>query len=498
MFTIGGYDEGKLYDRLARTSPLLITVSGKHITSVGLRALGWMCGATLTTLTFERTDADENDQRLCFQRCPLLAAYNLYLPYHNLLLPFAHWCPQLETLTLNGSFLTTAVVTELNSLKHLRSLTLFQPLIFNQLEGGYLTGPSFFNSAASVNLERLALDLAQLLVHDATIQSIARSFPNLNAFSLVNIILDDLSSASIDLLIQSCVYLEEFRVSNRRLKSIISPLSDDTLYELSQHCPFLKRVELDGSFSETALVAFIQATPGLTELVIDILTEMSIEALTGCPKLEKLHATTIIASDASMCRLFQSCRQLSDLSMNKASKATLSCLVHKCLKLTNLKLSGTDDHALSALVWSPRLQSLHLSDPPTPATTGLLAVIKGCTRLRKLTVNTYDQASISGRIPSMYIHVPRHRHYEFVISQYYKSKDTGLSSCRPHIYSEESRQIALKLLSIATITGCTVSVYLLRWSQRALCSLTWKLVELWPYIAQYISSKCSIVYLRHN
>ena len=226
---------------------------------------------------------------------------------------------------------------------------------------------------------------------------------------------------------------------------------------------------------------------------MDTLTEASIDALTSCPRLEKLHVATVAASGASMCRLFQSCSQLSDLSMNKASKATLSCLAHKCPKLTSLQLSGTDDDALPPLAWSSRLHTLHLSGPTSKATAGLLKVIKGCTRLRRLTVDTYSPVVIS--VARIYLHIPRHRHYQYALTQHRKSEDTGLRSSSGYVYDEEGRRLALKIWSIAATTGCTASLYLLGWSQRALCRLTSKLVELWPYMAQYISSKCSIVYV---
>ena len=472
--TTGGYDEGKLYDRLARTSPRLATVSGKRITSIGLRALGWMSGATLTTRHFNKIDVNENDLLLLSQHCPLLKDLSLGMTSSNLpsdliwvdmleapkhysvVQAVVRHCPNLETLTLNEWSITYALAEAVASLVYLRSLRLHRCYDF--------TWHVFFTSLASLDLECLVLEYAQSFANNLTIQSIAHSFPNLKTFSLINTVLDDVSAASIDLLIRSCEYLEEFCVSSRKLNSNNSPLSDTTLCLLSKHCPLIKRVELGGTFSDAALVAFTKATPDLRELVVETLTETSIKALTKyCPKLEKLHATTVEAPGASMCRLFQSCRQLSDLSMNKATKATLSCLAHKCPKLTNLQLSGTDDDAVSALVWSRWLQSLHLSDLTSVRATGLLKVIKGCTRLRKLTVDAHFPFAIILSIPSIFKHIPRNRHYQATISTTAVSEDPNIESVTlPAVYCDGLVRFVLAVFSTIITTTCTALLYRLR------------------------------------
>ena len=220
---IGGYDEGELYDRLARVSPHLTTVSGKHITSIGLRALGWMCGATLTTLNFDTIEANEHDQQLSFQRCPLLKVLKVIWPYFRYsphsLLAFADCCPHLETLTLSECFLTTELVAALNSLT-VRSLYLS---CCHQSE--YLAGSNFFTSFASVNLECLVLDYAKDYAYDATIQSIASCCPNLKSFSLINTVLDNVSAASIECLSRA-VYTSRSSVSrggNANQQTLPSP-----------------------------------------------------------------------------------------------------------------------------------------------------------------------------------------------------------------------------------------------------------------------------------
>ena len=406
---IGDYDEGKLYDRLARAFPRLNWIFGINITSLGLRALGFMCGSTLTGFGFVKVDANDNDIRLFLERCSMLGGFVDGLPSsflqedpskdHSVVETLARHCPLIEDLCLSSITISDRSMQELSLLCNLKRLTLAKSSVTR-------TGiRQFLESNTGSQLESLSFahveafsthDIDSLLDHPYS--AIAMNCKHLKVLNVsINTVFDDLSAALLETVLASCVNLEELCIQD------INPFDltnrDSILSALMAHCPNIVGLSLGGTFSEAVLLDLFRTYPRLTELWIWFLNDASIQALClHCPLLLKFSTYTKGRSDAGLCQFFESHPNLVEAPVIYSNKALVS-LARSCPKLTNLSLTlqyeGFGSSALEAIGLCRNLVTLAISLGVALSDEHAGALGKSCRRVRELTLNC-EKVSASG------------------------------------------------------------------------------------------------------
>ena len=411
--TIGDYDEGKLYDRLARVCPRLTSVSGKHITGIGLRALGWMCGSTLTTLTFYDMTTNVNDIILLLQRCPLLKVFNLDLtvpkpldedPSENerVIQALVHSCPLLEELTLTSTSITDNCMLDLGALRKLIKLNIDQSTLLTRTGiSRFLESNTQLESLIFTDVRAFSRRVIDLHV-DSIYTSIALNCKRLKVLDVYNMLGVDLSIGLVTIL-SSCVNLEVIRIQDLFSYNYIN--RDNLLLALMTHCPNIVCINLGGCYSDAVLIDLFRTYPQLTELKVHKLTDSAIDALNQyCPLLEML--STHDVSEAALCQFFECHPNLVEAPVIN-SKVALVSLARHCQRLMHLQIGfRTADYDISSFVEIERFHnlvslSIALGTPLNNEQAAILAT--RCWRIRRLTLHDF---SASG-IVTMILHMPR-------------------------------------------------------------------------------------------
>jgi hypothetical protein len=209
-------------------------------------------------------------------------------------------------------------------------------------------------------------------------------------------------SKSIDIpsftkIIKSCTGLTSLQLGRFKVSSAIPVIIE--------YCPGIKILEVcgDGNSSSTdaSMLKLAEGCPQLESLTFlqsrsGIFSNAFMRFVDSCPRLTTLNLSENQLTDAILCTIVESSRDLIDLNINRnklLTDSTLFGLANNCKQLKTLDISEnnlpTDASLIKLAENCKQLQTLDISGNSHYYETSLYFLIKSCSQLRSLRVSTF-------------------------------------------------------------------------------------------------------------
>ena len=391
---------------MARVCPNLTEISGKHIDTEGLRALGRLSGSSITSISFDAIDTSgstslDNAIDVFCKGSPNLK--KLWLPDPSgpitdaAVLSIVQHCPHIEVLSLRKwAGITDVSMTYLTQLSCLREIDLSQCY---QLTSDAVQG--LLN--ANHKLEVLVLadtdryedpeNDTEPLIDNDLLRCIGRHCPNLVKLHLrldADTNYADLTAAASEAMIKGLPALTDFVIANYTIPNAILPL-------LGLYCPLLTTLRVDCvTCADDDFISMCRGCPLIECLDLRFLSNLSDPSMLAvarhCPLLKELSISYLgDLTDDSLCVLFTHCIHLTTVSLTEfwlITDRAILALLRLCPKLRSLTLRDSPsvtDYSIQAIpTYCPGIQSLELECVSTLTRETIIQISRYCKQLHTL------------------------------------------------------------------------------------------------------------------
>lgn len=387
---------------MAARCSCLSDITGRDISSDGLRALSLTCSSLLTVVEFKQVDAsDSNIERLC-KGCPGLKTLKLILKSSSSddvtdesISSIVRYCPDIECLSLEGwKSITDASMVTLTALTCLKEMNLYSCT--------HLTSAGVQSLVSSIGAHLEVIILSDMYnapreicnyCDSVLLRCIGENCSNLLRFSVTTRADPTVTEASYIALVQGCPLLQDLSVFYKNI-------TDSFLIQLAECCPDLQNLTCrSNNYGDAGVVAVTNKCTKLKYLQLFRdgalkITDTSISSIAmNLKHLKGVHLLgTYSISDAGFCLLFESCPHLVAFSLTSSTLITdrsLLALVRYCLGLKELKLLGNSKLTEKSLVALPtlyELEVLFIVDCPSLSDDIVCLLARLCSKLKKIKI----------------------------------------------------------------------------------------------------------------